>query len=163
MSDAPARMARIGALVSELDALEGRARTAARELVAAVLELHRSGLETLFAQIAESPGARAACLEDPLVSSLLVLHDLHPVPLEARVRRALDEARARLGEGASLELVSLQEARIRVRITAPGRSSTAARQLVEEAICRVAPDSVEVLVVDGQGRLALPVLAHGSH
>ena len=35
---------------------------------------------------------------DPLVESLLLLHDLHPVPVADRVRRAIEAVMPQLGE-----------------------------------------------------------------
>jgi hypothetical protein len=155
-----AQFARIEALVSELSTLDGPARAAARELVSAVLEVHRSGLTKLFEQLQKSPAARAACLDDPVVTSLLLLHDIHPDPLEVRVRRALDDARVELRGNASFELLAVHERQVRVCLTVhdSGASSARARQTAEDAICKLAPDALEVRFVDENGRLSLPVV-----
>ena len=58
-------------------------------MVQAVVELYGAGLERIVSQLAEredAPELADALAGDELISHLLLLHDLHPVPLEARVR-----------------------------------------------------------------------------
>jgi hypothetical protein len=106
-----------------LDAVESD--PAAIAAVQAVMDLYGEGLRRMLA------GARE---EDELVAHLLVLHDLHPVPLEERVRDAL---------GDRAELVSVDGGVIRVRLKG-GCGSTG----VEEAVRAAVPDVEAVLVSD---------------
>jgi hypothetical protein len=144
------------------------------ELVRLVVELYGAGLERLIDHAAAS-GARGPELEarlcgDELVSSLLVLHGLHPVPTAERVRRAVGEL-GRRGDAplAGLELVEVRgDGVVRVRLAGPGGCpSTRASLLrsVERAIQDAAPEVVRV-EVDGvdagapTGRLVTIGLPH---
>src|SRR5688572_5705427 len=64
---------------------------------------------------------------DPLVSSLLVLHGLHPLDLETRVREAV-------AAFAGVEVLSVQDGRVRLR------AQSANRAAVEAAVYGAAPD-----------------------
>ena len=76
----------------------------AEELVRLLVSLYGEGLEHIVAALAERGEAGAAMLaaltEDPLVESLFLLHDLHPLSLDERVQRALDQVRPYLGSHA---------------------------------------------------------------
>jgi hypothetical protein len=88
------RVARVEALLEELDGATGSVpRDSAIELVQALLDLYGEGLRRVVARAAErdEDGELAAAFAgDELVSHLLLLHGLHPVALERRVRAALD-------------------------------------------------------------------------
>jgi hypothetical protein len=120
------------------------ARQTALELVQAILDLHATALERIMEMVARGEGGQAivdALATDPRASSILLLHDLHPLDLETRVARALDDPAFR-SRGASTELVSIQDGVIRVRID----GGTGLRQAVEKALWEAAPEAVEVLV-----------------
>ena len=86
-----------------------------------------------------------ALAADDLVSHLLLLHDLHPVDLEARVARGLAEVRPYLeSHGGNVELVAVEDGVARVRLqgscrTCPSSAATL-RSAVEAAVLRAAPD-----------------------
>ena len=91
--------------------------------------------------------------QDELLSHLLLVHDLHPVDVETRVRRALDDVRPYLGShGGGVELLGVEEGVARVRLdgTCNGCPSSAVtlRNAIEEAIMRAAP---ELERVDAEG------------
>ena len=81
------QMARIEALLDELERLTPPAASAARELVTLLLELHGAALVRMTGRAGEE--LRASWADDPLVAGVLLLHGLHPVDLETRVRQAL--------------------------------------------------------------------------
>jgi hypothetical protein len=87
-----AALERVEALLEEIDG-DPRARAA----VEAIVELYGEGLARI---VAMTPDPRILA-RDELVAQLLVLHDLHPVPLGDRVRRAMADVRG-------AELVSLE-------------------------------------------------------
>jgi hypothetical protein len=68
------RVARVERLLEEVD-------ERGEELVQALLDMYGEGLRRILART--DP---AVLVEDELLSELLLLHDLHPVPLDARVR-----------------------------------------------------------------------------
>ena len=81
-----------------------------QDVVALVTDLYGGGLARILEVIDESDGESgddrpgidrddlvARLVDDDLVASLLVVHDLHPVRLEERVRAAIDTVRPYLG------------------------------------------------------------------
>jgi Fe-S cluster biogenesis protein NfuA len=116
------------------------------ELVQALVELYGEGLARI---VAHDPECMAGVADDELVSHLLLLHGLHPVPLEDRVRDALAEVRPYLSQhGGDVELLGIEEgvARLRLQGTCNGCPSSTAtlRHAIEDAIQRVAPDIEEI-------------------
>jgi Fe-S cluster biogenesis protein NfuA len=151
------RVARVEALLEELErAGAGVPRESALELVSALLDLYGEGLRRIVARVAErdDDGALAAAFAgDELVSHLLLLHGLHPVPLEHRVRAALDEVRPYLElHGGNVELLSVDDgvARLALEGSCNGCPSSAVtlKLAIEEAIHKAAPD-VERIEADG--------------
>src|SRR6476661_8781642 len=71
-------------------------RLVAEELVSAVVQMYGGGLERivelLHAGGEEGERVAAALGDDPLVATLLLIHDLHPVPLDVRVNQAIKQA-----------------------------------------------------------------------
>ena len=155
-TDARERVGRVEALLDRLDALpDAAARDTATEAVEALLELYGEGLARLVGHVAERDDGRlaAAVAGDELVSHLLLLHGLHPVPLEARVRGALDEVRPYLeSHGGDVDLLGVEDGvvRLALRGSCDGcASSTATLKLaIEDAIHKAAPD-VEGIEAEG--------------
>jgi hypothetical protein len=88
------RLARMEELINALNtAPDSSICLQARELVQTLLELHASGFEKTLDMIYSSAESGQTLIdrlaEDPLISNLLVLHGLHPLDLETRVRNAL--------------------------------------------------------------------------
>ncbi len=151
-------------VLEELDRLpDADARAMAIEAVQALLELYGSGLERMVQEIAERDreGEIAeAFAADELISHLLLLHGLHPVPLEQRVTDALDEVRPYLeSHGGDVELVAVEEASVRVRLRGSCSgcpSSTMTLKLaIENAIQKRAPEIEEVVSEEARAAPAL--------
>lgn len=147
------QVARVETLLEEVEGLEDAAvRERVSELAAALLDLYGEGLARVVAQVAprDADGAIAEALaSDELVSHLLLLHGLHPVPLEARVRGALEEVRPYLdSHGGDVELLGVVDgvARLRMEGSCSGCPSSAMtlKSSIEEAIHKAAPDVVAV-------------------
>jgi hypothetical protein len=87
---------------------------------------------------------------DELVSSLLLLHGLHPEPTAQRVARAVEDARRRLGAGVVVELLEVgADQVVRLRVDAgPGcaGSATSLARAVERAVLEAAPEVAGVAV-----------------
>ncbi len=155
-ADESGRAARIDTLVQQIAAIsDPAARTQVEELVCALLELYGDGLARMLelAAAVPEPGDRLieAFANDDLVGALLLLHGLHPLDVETRVRRAVDDARVYIERhGGSVELIGVGDGVARVRLRAGGPScSASARQLqdmLEEAIYAAAPELDEVRV-----------------
>ena len=151
------RVARVDALLDDLEGAIGAVPVdTAIELVQALLDLYGEGLARMVAHVAavDDDGALAgAFASDELVSHLLLLHGLHPVALEQRVRGALDEVRPYLAaHGGGVELLSVDDgvAHLRLEGACNGCPSSALTltSAVEEAIARAAPD-VERIEAEG--------------
>ena len=146
-----ARMMDDRELVGRMEALLERVEDVpeAVEVAQALLDLYGEGLRRIVARVDASELA-----DDELVSHLLLLHDLHPVPVEQRVRAALADVRPYLGShGGDVELLGVSEgvARLRLEGSCSGcpSSTITLRMAIEEAIYKAAPDVERVEAVDG--------------
>ena len=136
-TDARETGARVETLLAELRARSGPdAAGAAEELVTCLVRLYGAGLEAIMRTIGEEQRLQALLITDPLVESLLLVHDLHPLDTDTRVKRAL----GRLGTGAEFLGID-NEGVVHVRL-GHGCGSTA--EVVEEAITNAAPETTGV-------------------
>jgi hypothetical protein len=128
---------RVEALLAELRTRSGpEAAGVAEELVTCLVRLYGTALETIMRTIGDDQRLQALLVADPLVESLLLVHDLHPLDTTARVRRAL----GRLGTGA--EFLGIDDAgSVHVRLGHGCGSTTA---VVEQAIVDAAPETTGV-------------------
>ena len=162
MDDRQARecVAGVEVLLEKVEGLPDQAaRETAMELVGALLDLYGEGLARITAQ---QPQLVAPLLGDELVSHLLLLHGLHPVPIEQRVRQALEDVRPYLeSHGGGVELLGVEGdvARLRLEGSCDGcPSSTATLKLaIEDAIHKAAPD-VDRVVAEGAADPGPPLL-----
>jgi Fe-S cluster biogenesis protein NfuA len=164
-----ARMERLDALLRQAERrADPSAREELREVVQAVLDLHGSGLERVLAILKDAgptgASVRDALARDEVVGGLLLLHGLHPLGLEERVLRALEQVRPRLrSHGGGVELLRADDGVVRLRLTGNchGCPSSAAtmRQTVEEAILGLAPD---VVAIEVEGEATNPPATVGN-
>jgi Fe-S cluster biogenesis protein NfuA/nitrite reductase/ring-hydroxylating ferredoxin subunit len=153
---------RVEGLLEELEALgDPAARDVALETVQAVLDLYGVGLERIVAGVGEATATALA--GDELVEHLLFLHGLHPVPVEDRVRAALDSVRPYLGShGGDVELISVSDgtAHVRMKGSCEGcpASAMTLKLAIEDAVLKAAPDLERVEAAeDGAGAAATTV------
>jgi Fe-S cluster biogenesis protein NfuA/nitrite reductase/ring-hydroxylating ferredoxin subunit len=147
---------RIEELLATLRSTSGSAGAAAEELVRLLLGLYGDGLgrimDALATEGAAGDAVRDRLLADPLVESLLLLHDLHPLDVDTRIQRALDRVRPYLGSHAGgVEYLGTGPdgvARLRLEGSCHGcPSSTVTVQLaIEGAVQDAAPEVTEVVV-----------------
>lgn len=123
-------------------------RETVRDLVRAILEFHRAGLERLV-EISEN---QVGISGDPRIEPLLLLHGLHPEAINVRVERALEKVRPFLfSHGGSVELLGVDRGRVRLRLLGscngcPSSAQTL-RTSIEEAVLASAPDAEGIEVV----------------
>jgi len=138
----------------------------AEELVRLLVGLYGEGLEHIVAALAGrgEAGAEmlAALATDPLVESLLILHDLHPLSVDERVQRALDEVRPYLGSHAGgVQYLGVCDgiARLRLQGSCDGcpSSTVTVKLAIEGAVLGAAPEVAEV-VVEGMTTAPEPAL-----
>jgi Fe-S cluster biogenesis protein NfuA len=173
-----ARLQRLDVLLGEVERFaDPEAQDHTRELVQAVLDLHGVGLQRLLEHLSAAGDAGAAvldtCARDEVVAGLLLLHGLHPLDVETRVRQALDDVRPYLrSHGGNVELLEVRDGVVRLRLVGNcdgcPSSSLTMRQTVEEAILGKAPDVTAVEVegaaenkperVNGRTLVALPMV-----
>ncbi len=153
----------LGERATQLEELpESPAKTAGRDLVQLLMDVHGAALERMMEIVFESAGDRAQATidklgQDPQVASLLLLYSLHPDHVETRVEKAVEAMRPRLRKLAhSIELVSIADGRVQVRLTSSGHSCGSSakdlRTIVEDGMYEFAPDltSIEVLGLEDQ-------------
>ncbi len=144
------RVERVETLLEQVENLpDPDARDVATELVQALLDLYGEA----FARLVERADAPEKLTGDELVSHLLLLHGIHPVPLEVRVRGALDEVRPYLAShGGNVELVSVTDGVVLLRMEGSCSgcpSSTMTLKLaIEDAIHKAAPDVLGIEAED---------------
>lgn len=149
---------RVQELQAKLDSAGDPAtRDLAEELVSAVVQMYGAGLERIVGSLLDGgeEGERlaAALAEEDLVSALLLIHDLHPVPLAQRVQGALEQVRPYMeSHGGDVELLSLEEgvARISLRGSCSDCAASAVtlELAIKQALEEAAPD-LEGLEVEG--------------
>lgn len=128
-------------------------RATALDLVQSVVELHGAALQRLVDSLTRTPAGQqvlSEALENDLVSSMLLLHNLHPDDLETRVLRGIEKARPYLkSHGGDVELVAVRDGIVHLRLqgtcgSCPSSSLTL-KNAVEDALFEVAPDIVEII------------------
>lgn len=150
------RVQQIGELVKELDTVaDPVARTASKQLVQSLMDLHGTGLERILEIVFQSGEAGGGVIDelgrDPLVSSLLILYGLHPEELQTRVERKLEQIVSKLHKmGAEARLVDVNGGDVRLRVSvdthACGSTARTVRTTVEEEIYNAAPDLTSIVI-----------------
>jgi Fe-S cluster biogenesis protein NfuA len=139
--------ARVDRLLEQLrSGADPRAAVVAEELVRCLVQLYGAGLTRILEMVGPDRGAEL-CV-DPLVESLLLVHDLHPVDPGTRIRRVLERARARTGD---VDFLGIDEAGIvRLRLRSGGQGCGSSRQavllMIETIVQQAAPETAGVEV-----------------
>jgi Fe-S cluster biogenesis protein NfuA len=151
------RTEQVEKLIARLDSSgDAELRAIALELVQCVIEMHGAALDRLLGSVAAAPAGEAAldkAIADDLVSSVLLLHGLHPDPVERRVLRALDSVRPYLQtHKGDVEFVSLHDGVVHLRLlgscgSCPS-SSVTLKNAVEEALYGAAPEITQIVAED---------------
>jgi Fe-S cluster biogenesis protein NfuA/nitrite reductase/ring-hydroxylating ferredoxin subunit len=120
-------------------------RAIADELLSAVVRMYGAGLERVVEVVAEADERHELArtlADDPLVATLLMIHDLHPVPLEARVAEALESVRPYMeSHGGNVELLDLVDGVARIRLQGSCSSCSASSVTLELAIKQALEDA----------------------
>jgi hypothetical protein len=105
-------------------------------VVSALVEMYGEGLARVVGSLPPEAVQELAA-SDPLVSYLLILHDLHPVSAENRVREAI------AATGAYAVVVGVEDGVAHVRAAADGR-----RETIAAAVAAAVPDVDRVEFVE---------------
>ena len=148
--DSERHLARVQELTEALEALpEGHAKDVAEDLIGAIMELYGDGLQRVVGALREAGAAgqeiHERLVEDGVVASLLLIHDLYPIDLETRVREALATVRPYMeSHGGDVEFLGVDDgvARLRLEGHCKGCPASAAtlELAIKEAIEEAAPD-----------------------
>jgi Fe-S cluster biogenesis protein NfuA/nitrite reductase/ring-hydroxylating ferredoxin subunit len=151
---------RIDSLLEEFAAVaDPRTREKAEELIRLLMEFYGGGLARILEIIDQTDVAAPVLFgrfaDDDLVASLLILHGLHPLPVEARIARGLERVRPYLGShGGDVKLIGVTDGVVHLRLEGSCDgcpSSTITMKLaVERAIEEAAPE-VSRIEVEGTG------------
>jgi Fe-S cluster biogenesis protein NfuA/nitrite reductase/ring-hydroxylating ferredoxin subunit len=150
IADPDELVARVQELSAQLEAVaEPGTLAIAEELSAVIVQMYGAGLERIVDVIAAAGPAgeqvRDALVEDGLVASLLLIHDLYPVPIEERVVQALDKVRPYMeSHGGNVELIGIEDGVARLRLEGSCKSCSASSATLElavrQALEEMAPD-----------------------
>ena len=148
--DAERHVARVQELTDALDGLgDGHAKEIAEDLVGAIVDLYGEGLRRVVEALHEAgaPGQEIheRLVQDGVVASLLLIHDLYPIDLETRVREALAAVRPYMeSHGGDVELLGLNDGVARLRLVGHCEGCPASAATLElaikEALEEAAPD-----------------------
>ncbi|HEY4001085.1 MAG TPA: NifU family protein [Candidatus Xenobia bacterium] len=142
-----------------------RARQWGQEAVRALLELYGAGLERMLDCVHKaSPALLDELAKDPLVSSLMVVHNLHPWSVLDRIEQALEGVRPYLRSHAGdVRLLEYAEGVVRLSLegTCHGcpSSSVTMKLAVEKAIMEAVPEALRIQV---EGQAEQPEVMHGD-
>jgi Fe-S cluster biogenesis protein NfuA/nitrite reductase/ring-hydroxylating ferredoxin subunit len=160
MADLAEVGARIDRLLGEL-AANGDPATVERaeEVVRLLMELYGAGLERVLDIVAADADAgerlRGALAGDEVVAGLLILHGIHPLSLDERIGRALEEVRPYLGSHAGgvafLGVDADDVVHLRLEGSCDGcpSSTVTVKLAIERALLEAAPEIAGVHV-EGQ-------------
>ncbi len=149
---------RVQELTDALQALEdGPAKEIAEELVGAIVDLYGEGLTRIMQALPQHSALgeeiRERLANDGVVASLLLIHDLYPVPLETRVLEALASVRPYMeSHGGNVELTGIVDGVAQLRLEGHCHGCPASLSTLElaikDALEQAAPDLLGV-EVDG--------------
>lgn len=151
---------KIEQLIQTIEGLpDPAARASALGLVQALMDFHGEALDRLMELIASQGEVGYSIFDkfsdDEVVSNLLLLYGLHPLPIETRVANALEQVRPRLdAHGGSVELLEINEGVVRLRLQGNCKgcpsSADTLKLAIEAAIFAAAPD---VSAIEAEGAI----------
>jgi Fe-S cluster biogenesis protein NfuA len=138
---------RFDELLDVVEQVPGATSEAAVEAVRTLAEIYGEALRRV---LTVAPDAlRDELARDQLVAHLMVVHDIHPDPVQDRVEQALDAVRPYIeSHGGHVDLVDIDAGVARVRLSGScGSCSSSAvtlEQTVSEAVLALAPELTDV-------------------
>lgn len=151
---------KIEELIGTIESLpDPTARASALALVQALMDFHSEALDRLMEIVAAQGEPGYSIFDkfsgDELVSNLLLLYGLHPLPLETRVSQALEKVKPQLDlHGGSVELLEISEGVVRLRLQGNCKgcpsSADTLKLAIEAAIYAAAPD---VVAIEAEGEI----------
>jgi Fe-S cluster biogenesis protein NfuA/nitrite reductase/ring-hydroxylating ferredoxin subunit len=131
---------RIQKLLERIEALPyPGAKELIQECMEAVLAFYGHGLNRILQVVSRAgPEGRKVyqdLIHDDVIKGFLLIHDLHPLDLEARLREALDKVRPYLrSHGGNVELISLENDMAKLQLQGTCKSCASSSVTLELAI-----------------------------
>lgn len=143
-----ASLSAIDQAAAELSRLSPAATQVVRPVLDSIIALHGRALATLIAgmtRTADDAAEFEKLAEREPLRAILLLHGLHPVPVEKRARRAIERIRPDiLVQGCHLGPAEITSGILRVRLH--GEKAGEARSVLEQAILDSAPDLADIWI-----------------
>lgn len=138
-------------LIEEIDSLpDPDAKALMNECIQEMLSFYGHGLEKILSIISKGNNSAAKdiynnLIEDNFVSSLLLIHDLHPLDLKTRLHQALEKVKPYMdSHGGSVEVISLENGIAKLKLAGSCKgcpSSSSTLELgIKQAIEEICPD-----------------------
>lgn len=137
--------------LAQLEATPGPIGELALAAVSGLAEIYGQALARALDLV--DPTLVERMLGDELIGHLLVLHGIHPSPIEYRTSRVIEGIRATLiARGAEIELTGIEHGVVILRLSAKGCGSGAAgiEQSVRDAVLAAVPELSAVTFVPAQ-------------
>ncbi|GAA4629573.1 hypothetical protein GCM10023196_051450 [Actinoallomurus vinaceus] len=147
------RLVRLDTLLERLEQATGPVAEIAAQAVEALTEVYGTALARMTALVDGLPELASALTRDELVHHLLILHGIHPQPVEERVARVLDDARPALRTGGAVELAEITGDVARLRWSGSrgcASSAAAVERALADAVLAVAPELRRVEVTPAE-------------
>jgi Fe-S cluster biogenesis protein NfuA len=143
------RLAVLDEQLAQLEATPGPIGELALAAVCGLAEIYGQALGRAL-DLAD-PALVERMLGDDLIGHLLVLHGIHPQPVEARVARVIENLRAApSARGAEIELAGIDQGVATVRVSVTGCGSSAAgglKRAIRDALLAAVPELADVTTV----------------
>ena len=167
--DAQAAGERVEALLAELRSGAGpQVADTAEELVSCLVELYGAGLAEILRVLSEDAEAGPRLLDrlvaDPLVESLLLVHDLHPLDAGTRIQRAIDQVLPQFGAHAGkveyrgIDDQGIVHLRLEQGGHGCGSSPATIQAAIEKSVTDAAPETADVDIDVVEAAAELPLL-----
>ncbi|MEW2218938.1 NifU family protein [Streptomyces sp. NPDC006990] len=143
--DVEQRLAQLDELLERVETVAGPAADAALAAVRGLTEIYGEALARV--RDLADPELAERLTGDQLLDHLLVLHRIHPDPVEQRVAAAVEHAAETLRRrGTTLELVGIEEGVAAVRLTTKGcgGSASGVEEAVRDVLLAAAPELLDV-------------------
>jgi Fe-S cluster biogenesis protein NfuA len=115
---------RIQKLMEEIDALpEGQTKEMMQDCLQDMVSFYGCGLKRILDIVSNGNSSAAKdiynkLIEDGFVSSLLLIHDLHPLDLKTRLHLALEKVRPYIdGHGGHIEILSIENGIAKIKLS----------------------------------------------
>jgi Fe-S cluster biogenesis protein NfuA len=148
------RIQKIEGLIAQIRSVaDPSVRDTALELVQILLDFHAAGIDRMMEITSEAGEAGWDIIDrfgsDHIVANMLLLHGLHPLDLDTRVRDALDRVRPYLhSHGGNVELIAITDGVVRLKLIGSCNgcpsSSVTLKTAIQSAIYESAPDIASI-------------------